>query len=308
MAPPRSDKAANGSVVESEDESSRTSYTGAFSYSVPHDYENVPLRRHRLNAFVHDPTPSHVQHRYRSGEAASRTQRNNMKSFLDYFDGIMDRRDDDPGLLTMQTPPPLQVFPARRRLPGEQPPLRLADGVSSTQPLRRSRIESRTRTPSASLNGVNPEGPPAEPRPPSRHARPTPNTHLPTFLTSTPGLSPPTDSYDKKAQIPPNFEASKDQQHLQSSAIPKQEHHVANNSMGSTRPAPGAASSQSLGPLCSLPSNQAWMHHPSTNPNELPSVILSNNTSGNHKKACSCQTSNSHPQIFHPSHTKTCAL
>jgi hypothetical protein len=74
--------------------------------------------------------------------------------------------------------PRFHVFPARRRIPGERRPLRLADGVSSTQPLRSSRGASRrrgnrTRTASGSIDrgGGEREGPLRAPDHPPRSRR-----------------------------------------------------------------------------------------------------------------------------------------
>ncbi|KAE9378542.1 hypothetical protein N431DRAFT_178719 [Stipitochalara longipes BDJ] len=161
--------------------------------------------------------------------------------------------------------PPILVFPARRRVPGEQRPIRLADGASSTQPLRGSRRgsnhrESQTNTPSESVHELED---------PTTLSDPSPRSGLP----STPESSTTHNVDKEKSNISSYVGSSKDSQLLSSAeTIQKQQHIAANEVMTPTRLAHEPASCQSFIQQTQLPLNLFLAPQPSTQ--HIPSAIM----------------------------------
>jgi hypothetical protein len=168
---------------------------------------------------------------------------------------------------------PIHVFPRRIRLPGEQPPYRLVDGVSATAP-RRSRRGTQMSTATASVSGE--EGTSVLPRPPKQPVDLPPTSHPPSdlmFVLSSSAIEHPIQGKDK-ARL--GIHSTRDALRLHSSAGRKQNQF---NLSGSKNPPQQAASHPLSGQLPYLPPDQHWepFSTDSAPSNQCSSVILSNN-------------------------------
>jgi hypothetical protein len=138
---PSSNRSDNGSVTSESSSSSNLYYSTPSSSS-----EDEDLAEERLRAFLFGPGPT-PYFEWTSERDGVRDYTRRMQPYLDDFDDFMGGRRASLPVL-----PPVQVFPARRRLPGEQHPFRLVDGVLATQAPRGPRRRRTSGNASASTS------------------------------------------------------------------------------------------------------------------------------------------------------------
>lgn len=214
----------------------------------PHTWTSIEgsLPGHHLNQSDLAEHESEVTHRHETC----------MQSYLDDFDNYF---RDHGG--TVPWPSPVQVFPARIRLPGEQLPYRLADGVSTTQPPRRRR-ETQTNM-AGSVPNEGEDGLSVVPSP--QH---TPTCSPPSNFTSI--FSQP------KAQ--PHMEFGKYALSQPPWNTQRQHHFTASRTMTSS----GLVYQQAASYLypdqpSQMPPAQSPIPQSSSHPSQPPSVMLPNN-------------------------------
>jgi hypothetical protein len=186
---PSSNRADDGSGTW-EDSSPSNLYHGTTPDS-SEDEDRSNLAEERLRMFLFGPG-STPYFGWTSEQDAVREYTCRMQPYLDDFDEFMgNRRSSLPYL------PPVQVFPVRRHLPGEQPPYRLVDGVLATQPPRGRRrgttsanASARQMTASTSASSLsaqtNSDPTPTEARQGSLNVSPPPQHRCPNAASPTP--------------------------------------------------------------------------------------------------------------------------
>ena len=156
------------------------------------------------------------------------------------------------------------AFPARRRVPGERRPLRLVDGVSSTQPLRgrrswRNNRESQTSTASEAVHALEEIDTSSRSPPPSAL-----DSTLESLMNQT--------SDQEKKNAPPHLDSSMSSFFLHPEKSSQKQQHFTTAEI--TRPtwlAHEATLCQSLGEQSQLLPNQFWIPGPASH--LIPSLI-----------------------------------
>jgi hypothetical protein len=147
--------------------------------------------------------------------------------------------------------PSIQVFWQRVPVPGEQRPWRAVDGVSATQPRRRT----RTNTHPSSIGGQ--DGTSDEPSPPPPQP---PSMSSPPMFTSTFDSLSLNEQQKGKSQMPPHVDSDKISPLVTSPVAQKQHHLPTSGYISSALPAlQQGASLQQFSQECQLPSSQPWI-------------------------------------------------